>query len=268
MGVSSWIIAPLRSRARIRRFLDADRCMAAYVLGDLAAPHWSRSEFLGAVPRGAPEDLAALALRYAGFDPPILVPFGEPEAVAAILAVLAGAEVYWNAAGDLLPIIRRFYDTPAPEAMWRMALAGAPAVPPGVERAEPLRGPEGARLVAELFAAAGDNAGHRFAPSQVEDGAFFGLFAAGELIAVSGTHLVSEAEGVAAIGNVYTRPSHRGRGHAQVATAATVRCLRERGIRTIVLNVGRENAAAIHVYERLGFACHRPFWEGPGIRKR
>lgn len=267
----SWIVAPLRSRARIRRFLDADRFMAAYVLGDLAEPHWSRSAFLGASPRAAPEHLAALALRYEGFDPPILVPFGEPEAVAAILSAMTGVEVYWNASDDLLPIIQRFYDTPAPEAMWRMALKGELAAPAGLERAgraESLRGPEGARLVAELFAAAGDNAGHRFAPSQIEDGAFFGLFEHGELIAISGTHLVSETESVAAIGNVYTRPGHRRRGLAQAATAATVRCLGERGIRTIVLNVGRENHAAVHVYERLGFERHGPFWEGPGIRRR
>ena len=42
----------------------------------------------------------------------------------------------------------------------------------------------------------------------------------GALVAVAGTHLVSDTYGVAAIGNVFTHPDYRGRGYATLATGA------------------------------------------------
>jgi RimJ/RimL family protein N-acetyltransferase len=38
------------------------------------------------------------------------------------------------------------------------------------------------------------------------------------------------------------------------------------GLHTIALNVNQRNAAAIRVYERLGFARHCAFYEGIAVR--
>lgn len=98
--------------------------------------------------------------------------------------------------------------------------------------------------------------------SQLEDGAFFGVEDEnGSLAAAGGTHLVSRAQSVAAIGNVYTARAHRGRGLAKAVTSAIAGHLLDQGIRTIALNVKRENDAAIRIYEQLGFRRHCDYWE-------
>jgi predicted GNAT family acetyltransferase len=83
------------------------------------------------------------------------------------------------------------------------------------------------------------------------------------LVAAAGTHLVSATYGVAAVGNVFTHPDHRGQGYGTVTTSAVVAELLRRGIRDVILNVGQDNAGAIGIYERLGFERYCPFLEGP-----
>lgn len=99
-----------------------------------------------------------------------------------------------------------------------------------------------------------------FYPSMVTDGVFFGVYEDGALVAAAGTHLVSPREGAAAIGNVYTRRDRRGRGLGRTVTAAVMGGLA--GIETVGLNVRADNAAAIRVYESLGFVRHCEFTEG------
>ena len=101
-----------------------------------------------------------------------------------------------------------------------------------------------------------------FLPEQVKDGVYFGVRQPGDLVAVAGTHVVSDRGSVGAIGNVYTRPDCRGRGLAAEVTGAVARELRRRGIATIVLNVADSNRAARRVYERLGFVEYCVFDEG------
>jgi predicted GNAT family acetyltransferase len=37
-------------------------------------------------------------------------------------------------------------------------------------------------------------------------------------------------------------------------------------LRTVALNVNQRNAAAVHVYERLGYARYCPFYEGIALK--
>jgi ribosomal protein S18 acetylase RimI-like enzyme len=103
-----------------------------------------------------------------------------------------------------------------------------------------------------------------FYDSMVTDGVFAGVYDGDELIAVTGTHLVSRDEGAAALGNVYVRRDRRGKGLSRLTTAAVLDDLR--GIRTIGLNVRADNAVAIRVYESLGFVTHCPFIEAIATR--
>jgi len=96
----------------------------------------------------------------------------------------------------------------------------------------------------------------------VTQGVFYGVEQAGQLISVAGTHLVSDAYSVGAVGNVMTHPDHRGHGYATLATRAVCAELIQRGIKTIVLNVRQDNAPAIRVYEKLRFVRYCPFYEG------
>ena len=84
-------------------------------------------------------------------------------------------------------------------------------------------------------------------------GRYVGIREDGRLVCVAGVHVYSPVFGVAALGNVATLPSLRGRGLARGACAALCRLLLEDGIETIALNVRADNAAAIASYATLGF---------------
>ena len=114
----------------------------------------------------------------------------------------------------------------------------------------------------------GDSAGESpdfFYPAMVNRGVFFGVYEDRALVAAAGTHLVSRDEGAAAIGNIYTRRDRRGRGLARSVTSAVMHELA--GIETVGLNVRADNAAAIALYESLGFAIHCPFFEAVAVRR-
>lgn len=101
-----------------------------------------------------------------------------------------------------------------------------------------------------------------FAPFQLETGFFRGIRRDGELVAVASVQVASRKEGVAAVGNIFTRPDCRGQGLAQTVTSAVASAIRDAGIQTIGLNVESTNAAAIRAYERVGFRTHFSYSEG------
>jgi predicted GNAT family acetyltransferase len=115
-----------------------------------------------------------------------------------------------------------------------------------------------------LYALGGGDA---FRQRSLELGVFYGMFDNEHLVSVAGTHIVSDAERVAALGNVMTHPDYRGRGLATTATCAVCEELLDRGIELIGLSVSRSNEAALRVYEKIGFKRRVPFYEGTAIRK-
>jgi len=115
----------------------------------------------------------------------------------------------------------------------------------------------------ELYSRGGGDA---FRQRSLELGVFYGVFDDGRLVSVAGTHIVSDNERIAALGNVMTHPAYRGRGLATMATSAVCEELLDRGIEMIGLSVGRSNEAAICVYEKIGFKQRVPFFEGTAIR--
>jgi ribosomal protein S18 acetylase RimI-like enzyme len=88
----------------------------------------------------------------------------------------------------------------------------------------------------------------------------------GALAAAAGTHVFTPSEGVAGVGNIYTKQAARRRGFARQATAAVLRELVTHGISTICLNVAIENEAAISLYSSLGFDVHCEYIEGEAFR--
>ena len=105
-----------------------------------------------------------------------------------------------------------------------------------------------------------------FMPSTVADGAYFGIYEGRALVAAAGTHVLSRAERAAAIGNVYTRRDRRGRGLARAVTSAVSKALAD--VDTVVLNVRHDNAAALRLYDTLGFERHCLFHEAIAVSPR
>jgi ribosomal protein S18 acetylase RimI-like enzyme len=240
--------------ARVERVLETERLWAAYALADLDPPHAQDAAW------EATDD--AVVLTYRGFSPPVLFAAGDPAGVARLfLRVPTGAYLF-TLMGTQRALLEPRVLSSAESSMWRMALRAESFDPPPAEQAEPLTASD----VPAILSLFGD---HRdrpdaFHPSQLEDGAFFGLRDGGELVAVAGTHVVSERRSVAAVGNVFTHPRHRGRGLATQVTAAVVRTLTGRRLRTVVLNVAMHNDPAVRCYERLGFWPFCGYHEGVG----
>lgn len=227
----------------VRRILRLDPVWSAYALCDLeprVAP-WAEWRTSG----------DALLLLYREFATPIL--FATPGA-EGLIGQLKEERVSLQVPLSLEPALRERFAEVTTNRVIRMWLAGAPPA----EEAEALR--DAAEI--EALYATGE-APDFFHASMLADEAFRGLRnAEGQLVAVAGTHTVSDTESVAAIGNVFVHPAARGRGLGARVVSATASVLARRGIRTIVLNVREANAGAVRLYRRLGFVEHSVFLEG------
>jgi len=264
--ITRWRTVRLDERGAIRDFLNRDRGLTAYALGDLDDAFWPQSAFFGALDG---DRLAALVLLYQGLEPPVLTAFGDPDGVRAVFEAQAlPGEIYYLFLPEMEVVLRAWYDLPNGKREWRMVLAPAAfAAAPG-ERVTRL-GPGDAAALKDLYRHAAEPGEEvvAFSPWQIAHGVFYGVWRGGELVATAGTHVWSPAEGVVAIGNVFTHPDQRGHGYATGCTAAVVAEALRAGLETIVLNVRHDNAPAIHVYEKLGFRLYRSFLEGPGLRR-
>ncbi|MCB0044837.1 MAG: GNAT family N-acetyltransferase [Caldilineaceae bacterium] len=250
-------------REKIRALLEQDCAWAAYALADLQPQMdqycaWS----LAADGRG-------LALIYTGLPTPTLFTFGPPASVAdAVAQIDLPRRIYITVREEHFPVASAYYDFSADQRpMDRMVLpASAAMAAPNLPVTE-LSGGCGDRL-RRLYAHGGAFAPDAFDSAQLDGGAFFGVTdEKGDLIAAGGTHIVDWDAGVAAIGNMYTRPDERGRGYAAAVLQAIVRKLRAGGIRDIVLNVDQRNAGAQRLYARHGFLRHCPYTEGIGEKQ-
>ena len=98
------------------------------------------------------------------------------------------------------------------------------------------------------------------------EGVYYGVFAGSRLASVAGTHVVSEAERVAVVGNVFTHPRYRGQGLATFATSAVTSHLLD-FCDLVVLTVEVGNEPAVHIYDKLGYQPVCNLHETPLIRK-
>lgn len=93
---------------------------------------------------------------------------------------------------------------------------------------------------------------------QKNDYLFLAAEEAGEIVGYAGLLQVQEEGDIT---NIAVKENFRGRGIAKNLTKQLLEYGRQRGIQDFTLEVRVGNAAAIHVYESLGF-------EGVGVRKR
>lgn len=265
--------------------LSQDPVWAAYAIADLRPDLARHCRWL------VSRDASGLALLYCGLKPPILLTAGEPEGVAA---ALSGAdlpsELFLSILPSHLPAVLRHYQHVSPQKMARMALPQGKQVPLPARPAQRLSQSDANRLKA-LYRHGGDYAPDAFDPDQLDDGFFFGIEDEdGTLASAGGTHVTYRhsigpvhypnpeelgesssidkiiSQGVAAIGNIYTRPGRRGLGFGRAVTISITRALQKDGFSVIVLNVDEQNLVAISIYEKLGFEVHCGFFEGLAAR--
>jgi RimJ/RimL family protein N-acetyltransferase len=258
----SWKVKQLTGKDHILSYLETDRLYAAYAIGDLEPELFDQSTWFGAETKG---QLHAVTMHFRGVKMPVLFLMGETEGVRIILEeALHPERVNINCRAEHLPMTRDIYLWDEPIAMLRMALK-TEALQPVISNCIRLN-PDHADLLRKLYEHGG---GDGFSAGQIEHGVFYGVFNNSQLLAVAGTHLVSRAYNVAAVGNVFTHPSHRGHGYGTAATNAVLAELIGRGgIHDIVLNVRQNNTSAVHIYKKLGFECCCNFFEGCGSLRK
>ena len=260
----------IRDRDRIEAFLRRDTALHLYALADLDEPFWRRTEWFV---RESDGEIVALAMLFHGLDPPVLyavcrpghdgtrrlVRDLEPDLPDRVFAdVGIGVEAAlerWDGG-----ICRRYVK------MLLRDRAGPGAI--DTSSCERLRTEHADELAAFLTGPAyapGEEDGRFFDPVLLEIGPYFAIRDRGDIVAAGGVHVRSPRYGVAALGNIATRPDRRGRGYATCITAALCREL-EATIPWIGLNVEADNRAATRCYERLGFDRVCPYLEQPFAR--
>ena len=238
----------LTDKNEIRALLRRDPGWSLYALGDLAPPMFPKTLWFG-------PDLTLVVQDY---GTSILFAMG-PGSVREALECVAGP-VHLQVKRDALDEVARHAAVSSPRLMWRMTWTGDR---PASQRmlATTRLGTSDVPALHALYAD-GESSGESpdfFFPSMAADGVFHGIYEGTALVAAAGTHLLAREEGVAAIGNIYTRRDRRGRGLGRLATSAVLADLS--GVETIGLNVRADNDAALDLYESLGFARCCQFYE-------
>ena len=242
----------LTDRALIRERLNLDREWSLYALADLEDSLFPLCDWY-TLPG---EDSLALVFRGISITP--IVVWGPARGLLSAIPVSRG---YLNLQCAQEPAAAGLWRFGERHVMHRMFLEDFQPAPAASEILTSVHLQEIGRLYAT-----GTGGGIAFAPAQLETGFFRGIRRGGELVAVAGVHVVSHAESVAAVGNIFTRPDCRGQGLARAVTSAAVSALLESGIRTVGLNVETNNLPAIRSYTRLGFRTHLTYVEGPAAR--
>jgi ribosomal protein S18 acetylase RimI-like enzyme len=250
-------------RDEIRRALRIDPVWAAYPLGDLAPPNfsycsWHRSG-------------DAFALVFRRYKTPILWAAGEGSGLAEILQETGDEpELDLQVREESLPALAKHYQWQHLRTMTRMAVRPGQFRPVAANHRPERLFASSLYDVTRLYddGLADGTCPDYFFPAMLEEGVFFGVRAAGELVSVAGTHLVAAEEAIAAVGNVYTRSDCRGRGYGASVTSAVIAELFAMGVGVAALNVKVENTAASRVYQSLGFHAHCTFREGIAAKRR
>ena len=251
---------PHASAADVRAFFERDRYIAAYALADLDPENVDQSRWWVAR-RGDDIVAAALLVEVLPFRPCFAM--GESQALAELFrsGMTETRLILATPPNGRLPI-EASYRFERLDVMNRMVVTAAtfqPRVSHTVQRLDP----EQLDDIIDLY---GNASRSYFTPARITRELYFGVYAGRQLVAAAGTHVRSQAAGLAAVGNVLTRLAYRNRGMAtSVTTAVTEAALEQH--RDVVLNVRQDNKPAVSVYLRLGYRVHAPFVEGPAVRR-
>ncbi len=118
-------------------------------------------------------------------------------------------------------------------------------------------------LLNRLYNAEGEPTHYR--REHIAQGCYWGAVEAERLVAVAGTHAIGRSQGVAIVGNVFTHPRFRGRGHGTTVASAVTAALLEQ-VDEVVLSVDPNNAHAIRAYNRLGYRQVGEIYEASATR--
>lgn len=246
-------------QADVRAFFERDRLLAAYALADLDNANIDTARWW--VARRAGEVFAAtLLVEVLPFRP--CFGMGETEGLAALFRSLREPRLIVAAPPRARLAIEQTYRFERVDRMQRMVV-NERSFRPSIRHEVTRLSPEHLGDVIELY---GEASRTYFTTERLRREIYCAVYVDGRIASAAGTHVRSKDAGIAAVGNVLTRLPYRDRGMATTVTSAVTEiALAEHD--DVVLNVREDNAAAIAVYDRLGYRIHARFVEGPAVRR-
>ena len=252
-------------RAALAQRLHADRYNAAYALAQLDDAAWGAAEYFSCETANG-EALVCHSHGGLGFATTLA---GPADGVEAILRLHPGfASTFTIGDPQHVDALRSVYDFRQLKRMSRM-LVGRDSFQP-VEYLQPVRGQLqpmlGAHvpLINRLYNAEGEPTYYR--SEHIAEGCYWGLVEDERLVAIAGTHAIGRTHRIAILGNVFTHPRFRGRGHATAVTSAVTAALLAE-VDEVVLSVDPDNGAAVHAYHKLGYRAVGEIIEASASRR-
>lgn len=239
----------LRQRSTLEGHFRANPFRHIYEIGDLDDFFWPRTTWL------ASHNEQTVVLLYQA-ETPVILALGAAKASAALLeeSIEHLPDRFYAHLTPGIPQGLKKLHCSKPNTHLKMALQRCPQEQPGVEWLEPRHQEELLDFYRQAYP---DN---WFDPRMLDTGHYVARREKGTLLAVAGVHVYSERYRVAALGNVATHPTARGRGLASLVTGAL--CARlAKTVDHIGLNVHSQNRTAIACYQRLGFEIHSEYLE-------
>ena len=248
-------------KTRLARHFQKDPVLFAYHLGDLDDFYFGECQW--AADNASWSAIAEAVLIYSGGQIPTVLSFGLTDRFETLLEELL----------DLLPprfyghyflkyrrIFHQQFSEQAIDTNLRMALSKeivAPTKPPlGCHVRFTI---EDADRLMEFYRVAYPDG--YFDTDVLPRGFANGIVVDGAIVAASSVHCASFEHKVGAIGNIATHPKWRGKGLASYLTACQAKDLQDKGC-LVCLNVAKDNSAAVHCYQKLGFEVKHEFEDG------
>jgi GNAT superfamily N-acetyltransferase len=250
-------ILETRDKAKLEIFLRKDPYLHFYELGDLQEKLFPKAQWFVILEKG---EITAAVLLYRAKEINILYLLEDHarEAAKELLASIAGKlpeKIYCLLSPYLVDVISEKYSVEKPVSYDKMKLTGDIFIGRNIKYPEYTY-----RINSNDVEAVGVflreiNPAAFFNEAMLKTGKYFCIRKNASLLATAGVHLYSKEYSVAAIGNVATTPDERGKGYAASVTASLCADLWN-DVKIIGLNVRSDNAAAIKIYQNIGFVKH------------
>ncbi len=251
----------IHDKAELENFLLERRTVNYYALGDLDDFFWPYTTWFALKDQA---EIRALVLLYTGGETPTVLVFGEDNQTEMLALVegirpLLPQRFYSHFSPGLDAPLRPYYTFSSGGEHYKMVLTHPEYLEEfDVSEVENLTF-DSLQALLDFYAAS--YPGNWFDPRMLETGQYFGMRdEAGQIVSVAGIHVYSPAYKIAALGNITTLPSQRGKGLGTKTVARLCQALLET-VDVVGLNVKADNAAAIHVYQKLGFEIVAPYFE-------
>jgi ribosomal protein S18 acetylase RimI-like enzyme len=241
----------IHDKAVIEKFLADEPGLHIYEIGDLDDFFWPYTTWYASEDAG---QIQELALVYHGAGSPVILAISEqPERMQALLASLLPVlprEFYAHLSPGIEAALTADYQLDSHGPHYKMLLRD-PAASAMIDTSQvsQLTSDDLAEVLAFYEVSYPENF---FDPRMLESGCYFAMREEGKMVSIAGIHVYSPLYRVAAIGNVTTHPSCRGRGLGTITCAKLCQELLKH-VDQVGLNVKADNLAAISCYKRLGF---------------